>query len=197
MDHRLPRRPPDGQGEGRGVDRPRVRTARSCSCAPSAAPTGWCTQLRARRREGRRDPRRPASGCARAGARRLHRRQGQGARRHRRRGPWHPRRRRRRRRALRPAEDDKAYLHRSGRTARAGESGVAVTLMLWNQENDIRVIQRRLGLPDPRGRGLLQRPPPRRPRQLVGRRRRGERLTSSPGIVWGASGDVACRPWAP
>jgi superfamily II DNA/RNA helicase len=48
-----------------------------------------------------------------------------------------------------PAEDDKAYLHRSGRTARAGESGVAVTLMLWNQENDIRMVQRRLGLQIP------------------------------------------------
>jgi superfamily II DNA/RNA helicase len=45
-----------------------------------------------------------------------------------------------------PPEDEKAYLHRSGRTARAGESGVAVTLMLWNQENEVRVIQRRLGL---------------------------------------------------
>jgi superfamily II DNA/RNA helicase len=48
-----------------------------------------------------------------------------------------------------PAEDDKAYLHRSGRTARAGESGVAVTLMLWNQENDVRMVQRRLGLQIP------------------------------------------------
>jgi superfamily II DNA/RNA helicase len=48
-----------------------------------------------------------------------------------------------------PADDDKAYLHRSGRTARAGESGVAVTLMLWNQENDIRMVQRRLGLQMP------------------------------------------------
>jgi superfamily II DNA/RNA helicase len=48
-----------------------------------------------------------------------------------------------------PAEDHKAYLHRSGRTARAGESGVAVTLQLWNQENDTRVIQRRLGLQVP------------------------------------------------
>ena len=48
-----------------------------------------------------------------------------------------------------PPEDHKAYLHRSGRTARAGESGVAVTLMLWNQENEIRVIQRRLGLSIP------------------------------------------------
>ena len=45
-----------------------------------------------------------------------------------------------------PADDDKAYLHRSGRTARAGESGVAVTLMLWNEENAVRVVQRRLGL---------------------------------------------------
>lgn len=48
-----------------------------------------------------------------------------------------------------PPEDHKAYLHRSGRTARAGESGVAVMLMLWNQENDVRVIQRRLGLSEP------------------------------------------------
>ena len=48
-----------------------------------------------------------------------------------------------------PADDHKAYLHRSGRTARAGESGVAVTLQLWNQENDTRVVQRRLGLDVP------------------------------------------------
>jgi superfamily II DNA/RNA helicase len=48
-----------------------------------------------------------------------------------------------------PADDPKAYLHRSGRTARAGESGVAVTLMLWNQENDVRMVQRRLGLSIP------------------------------------------------
>jgi superfamily II DNA/RNA helicase len=48
-----------------------------------------------------------------------------------------------------PADDDKTYLHRSGRTARAGESGVAVTLMLWNQENIVRTVQRRLGLQMP------------------------------------------------
>ncbi|HZJ27742.1 MAG TPA: DEAD/DEAH box helicase [Acidimicrobiia bacterium] len=45
-----------------------------------------------------------------------------------------------------PPEDHKTYVHRSGRTARAGASGVAVTLMLYNQENEIRVIQRRLSL---------------------------------------------------
>jgi superfamily II DNA/RNA helicase len=48
-----------------------------------------------------------------------------------------------------PPEDHKAYLHRSGRTARAGEAGVAVMLVLWNQENDVRIIQRRLQLTQP------------------------------------------------
>ncbi|MFN8025884.1 MAG: DEAD/DEAH box helicase [Acidimicrobiia bacterium] len=48
-----------------------------------------------------------------------------------------------------PSMDEKDYLHRSGRTARAGESGVAVTLQLWNQENETRVVQRRLGLKIP------------------------------------------------
>jgi len=48
-----------------------------------------------------------------------------------------------------PPEDHKAYLHRSGRTARAGEAGVAVMLSLWNEENDVRVIQRRLQLDRP------------------------------------------------
>ena len=48
-----------------------------------------------------------------------------------------------------PPEDHKAYLHRSGRTARAGALGVAVMLTLWNQENEVRVIQRRLNLEGP------------------------------------------------
>jgi superfamily II DNA/RNA helicase len=45
-----------------------------------------------------------------------------------------------------PPEDHKAYLHRSGRTARAGRSGVVVSLALWNQLVEMEVIQRRLGL---------------------------------------------------
>ena len=45
-----------------------------------------------------------------------------------------------------PAEDEKAYLHRSGRTARAGTDGIVVSLLLWNQMVEAEVIQRRLAL---------------------------------------------------
>ncbi len=45
-----------------------------------------------------------------------------------------------------PPEDHKAYLHRSGRTARAGSAGVVATLVLWNQVVEAEVIQRRLRL---------------------------------------------------
>jgi superfamily II DNA/RNA helicase len=45
-----------------------------------------------------------------------------------------------------PPEDHKAYLHRSGRTARAGSTGVVVSLLLWNQMVEAEVLQRRLGL---------------------------------------------------
>jgi superfamily II DNA/RNA helicase len=45
-----------------------------------------------------------------------------------------------------PPEDHKTYLHRSGRTARAGTSGVVATLVLWDQENEVRMLQKRLGL---------------------------------------------------
>lgn len=48
-----------------------------------------------------------------------------------------------------PPDDHKTYLHRSGRTARAGGTGVAVSMVLWNQELDIKRIQKRLGLDIP------------------------------------------------
>jgi superfamily II DNA/RNA helicase len=48
-----------------------------------------------------------------------------------------------------PPEDQKGYLHRSGRTARAGEAGVVVTLVLWDQVLQVERLQKRLGVRQP------------------------------------------------
>jgi superfamily II DNA/RNA helicase len=48
-----------------------------------------------------------------------------------------------------PAPDHKTYLHRSGRTARAGSKGMAVTLSIWNQELEIKRLQKRIGVLQP------------------------------------------------
>jgi superfamily II DNA/RNA helicase len=48
-----------------------------------------------------------------------------------------------------PPEDHKAYLHRSGRTARAGGTGVVATMVLWDQILEVERIQKRLGLVAP------------------------------------------------
>ena len=45
-----------------------------------------------------------------------------------------------------PPDDPKTYLHRSGRTARAGEEGLVVTLVEWDQMNEVLGIQRRANL---------------------------------------------------
>ena len=66
-------------------------------------------------------------------------------------------------------EDPKTYVHRSGRTARAGLGGVVVTLVQPEQVKDIRLIQRRIGLnealtaPDANALRALSPPPVRRP----------------------------------
>lgn len=48
-----------------------------------------------------------------------------------------------------PPDDHKTYLHRAGRTARAGATGVVVTLVLWNQKLEIERMQKRLDLSIP------------------------------------------------
>jgi superfamily II DNA/RNA helicase len=48
-----------------------------------------------------------------------------------------------------PPEDYKSYLHRSGRTARAGREGLVVTLVLWNEHFEVERIQKRLGISAP------------------------------------------------
>ena len=81
-----------------------------------------------------------------------------------------------------PPDDPKTYLHRSGRTARAGESGLVVTLVEWDQVNEVIGIQRRAGLNEPivkmfsndaRLRNLADFEPPEELRPFkTGRRRR-------------------------
>jgi len=45
-----------------------------------------------------------------------------------------------------PPVEHKAYLHRSGRTARAGAAGTVVTLMTDDQEREVRELARRAGI---------------------------------------------------
>jgi superfamily II DNA/RNA helicase len=45
-----------------------------------------------------------------------------------------------------PPEDDKTYLHRSGRTARAGAQGVVVSFVRPDNRKDVKALQRDLGL---------------------------------------------------
>jgi superfamily II DNA/RNA helicase len=48
-----------------------------------------------------------------------------------------------------PPEEHKSYLHRSGRTARAGNEGIVVTFVLWDQELDVEKLKKRVGIREP------------------------------------------------
>ncbi|MEQ8840346.1 MAG: DEAD/DEAH box helicase [Acidimicrobiales bacterium] len=48
-----------------------------------------------------------------------------------------------------PPSDHKTYLHRAGRTARAGSTGLVVTLSMWDEELDIKRLQKRIDVIQP------------------------------------------------
>lgn len=48
-----------------------------------------------------------------------------------------------------PPEDHKAYVHRSGRTARAGAEGLVVSMVQPSQKGEYRKMQRQVGLDEP------------------------------------------------
>ena len=48
-----------------------------------------------------------------------------------------------------PPEDHKAYVHRSGRTARAGAEGIVVSIVQPGQKNEFKKMQRLIGLDEP------------------------------------------------
>ena len=48
-----------------------------------------------------------------------------------------------------PPEDHKTYVHRSGRTARAGAGGVVVSMLTSDQMKDARAVMRKIDLNEP------------------------------------------------
>ena len=143
----LPRRAPHGQGPGGRGDQHGAPEGRRVLPDQAAVRQGGPLAVRPRGRCGG-DPRRPAAAGSRAGALRRFA-EGRlavlvatdvaargldiddiGAVIH-----------------YEPAKDAKDYLHRSGRTARAGRDGWAVTLVEYNQHTQMRILQRTLRLP--------------------------------------------------
>ena len=97
-----------------------------------------------------------------------------------------------------PPEDHKTYLHRSGRTARAGEGGMVVTLVMPEQRPDIDTLQHDAGTDyavvemrpdDPRLRDLAAWEAPREERRSRGDSRRdGGRRGSRGEAINGVAG---------
>lgn len=89
-----------------------------------------------------------------------------------------------------PPEDHKVYLHRSGRTARAGKEGMVVTLVLPEQVRDVNRLEQKAGVDieivrmladDPRLLDLRSWEPPRIEQEPERRRKRGNASFSRAG----------------
>jgi len=76
-----------------------------------------------------------------------------------------------------PPEDDKGYVHRVGRTARAGRSGTGVTFVLPEQQGDVSRIAARLKLHNEFTREGMKIAPPR---VVFSSGRRGRSMLSKP-----------------
>ena len=147
---------------GWSVPSPRASPRSSCSARPSACATGSTTALARSRRQRRGDPRRPPAAVARAGDASL--RRGQAARCSS--PPTSPPAASTSTTSAsvihyEPAKDGKDYLHRSGRTARAGRDGWAITLVEYNQHTQMRILQRALRLAERRRRSRCSRNNPK------------------------------------
>ncbi|QKE83104.1 DEAD/DEAH box helicase [Arthrobacter sp. NEB 688] len=81
-----------------------------------------------------------------------------------------------------PPVEHKAYLHRSGRTARAGASGTVVTLMTDDQVRDVRDLTRKAGVKPTTTRVDAKHP-------MLGRLAPGERSFVEGGIVLAPASD--------
>ena len=83
-------------------------------------------------------------------------------------------------------EDEKTYVHRIGRTGRAGKEGVAVTLVDWDDMPRWKMVSDELGLGMPRARRdlLHLRAPLHRPRHPDQRHRAAARSPSAPAPGW-------------
>jgi superfamily II DNA/RNA helicase len=77
-----------------------------------------------------------------------------------------------------PPAEPKAYLHRSGRTARAGAAGTVITLALPEQTSEVARLHRRAQVTTPT-RPTESQLPPARGRQRPGRRRRRRVVAAS------------------
>ena len=104
-----------------------------------------------------------------------------------------------------PPAEHKAYLHRSGRTARAGAAGTVITLMTDEQVRDVRDLTRAAGSEADHHQARQRQPPgaagarPRRaPHSRAGSSPRPATAPSRPrGSGGGGTGSRSRKPWRP